>query len=228
MAGESPEAGWVEDGKVEDGNNAGEIWAVALSHDGMFLASTAYDGRINVWETTGERKRIRQYETKGSFGLCIDLSADGNFTASGHENGAVYVFNNITGRLQHSLPGLAKPVRSVAFSPGSTLLAATGDAKVIALYDIKSGEQVANLMGHSAWVFSIDWSYTGEYLLSGAFDGKLKVWSVDQRVCVATHNQTEKTVWSVKWLPKKAGRSEAFAVAGAARSISFYREATGG
>ena len=60
-----------------------------------------------------------------------------------------------------------KPVRSVAFSPASKLLAAAGDAKVIALYDVQSGEQVANLIGHGAWIFSLDWSDTGEYLLSG-------------------------------------------------------------
>jgi superkiller protein 8 len=33
-------------------------------------------------------------------------SEDGKFTASGHENGAVYVFNNDTGRMAHSLPGM--------------------------------------------------------------------------------------------------------------------------
>ena len=60
-----------------------------------------------------------------------------------------------------------------------------------------------------------------------AFDGKTKVWSIDQRMCVATHRETEKTVWSVKWLPK-VGKNEMFAIAGANRSISFYREATGG
>lgn len=60
-----------------------------------------------------------------------------------------------------------KPVRAVAFSPGGKLLAAAGDAKVIALYDVSSGEQVANLMGHGAWVMALDWSDTGEYLLSG-------------------------------------------------------------
>ena len=38
---------------------------------------------------------------------------------------------------------------------------------MIALYDVFSGEQVANLNGHGAWVFSLDWSDTGEYLLSG-------------------------------------------------------------
>ena len=47
------------------------------------------------------------------------------------------------------------------------MLAAAGDARVIALYDVKSGEQVANLTGHGAWIFSLDWSDTGEYLLSG-------------------------------------------------------------
>lgn len=46
-------------------------------------------------------------------------------------------------------------------------MAAAGDARVIALYDVSSGEQVANMMGHGAWIFSLDWSDTGEYLLSG-------------------------------------------------------------
>ena len=37
----------------------------------------------------------------------ITQSVDGRFTASGHENGAVYIFNNDTGRLLHSLPGMS-------------------------------------------------------------------------------------------------------------------------
>ena len=64
-------------------------------------------------------------------------------------------------------PGLVKAVRAVKFSPAGKLLAAAGDSKVIALYDVASGEQVAILTGHGAWVLSLDWSYTGEYLLSG-------------------------------------------------------------
>ena len=88
-----------------DGNKAGEIWAITLSEDGQFLASTSYDGRINVWDLFDGKKKIREYETKGSFGMCIDMSRDGRFTASGHENGGVYVFNNDTGRMLYSLPG---------------------------------------------------------------------------------------------------------------------------
>jgi superkiller protein 8 len=87
---------------------------------------------------------------------------------------------------------------------------------------------VATLSGHSSWVMSLSWSATGEYLLSGGFDGKNKVWSVETRQCVATHTESDKTTWSVTWLPRLMGKSEMFAVAGAGRSISFYREASGG
>lgn len=97
---------WIDDGKIVDGSKAGEIWAIALSEDGQFLASTTHDGRINVWDVVDGKKKIREYETKGSFGMCIDMSRDGKFTASGHENGAVYVFNNDTGRMLYSLPGM--------------------------------------------------------------------------------------------------------------------------
>lgn len=229
----------------------GQAWALALSEDGSFLAATTNDGKINVWDVTGEKySRVQEYETgsagSGSFGMCVDLSRDGKYTASGHQNGAVYIFDNDTGRILFSLSGtiptvflldfsllthtsgLAKPVRSVSFSPGNSRLAAAGDAGIIALYDMKHGEHVGNLTGHSSWITTIDWNDTGEYLLSGSMDGKVKVWSIERMAAVATHSETDKALWAVRWLPKVAGKSEMFCTAGANRSISFYREATGG
>ena len=91
---------------------AGEVWAIALSANGQFLAATTQDGRINVWDVAGDEavSKIREYETagagKGRFGTSIDLSSDGKYTASGHENGAVYVFDNDSGRLRYSLSGM--------------------------------------------------------------------------------------------------------------------------
>ncbi|KAH7015406.1 WD40-repeat-containing domain protein [Ilyonectria destructans] len=209
----------------------GEAWALALSEDGKYLATTTNDGRVNVWNIVDENKhKIREYETgspgSGSFGMCVDLSRDGKYTASGHQNGAVYIFNNDTGRVLYSLSGLAKPVRTVSFSPGNTRLAAAGDAGIIALYDMKHGEHIGNLTGHSSWITAVDWSDTGEFLLSGSMDGKVKVWSIERNACVATHSETDKALWTVKWLPKTV-RSEMFVTAGANRSLSFYREATG-
>lgn len=134
-----------------------------------------------------------------------------------------------------------KPVRAVAFTPLSKMLAAAGDSRVIALYDVRSGEQVALLSGHTAWITALHFSDTGEWLLSGlvvpkvsqctdarrAYDGKAKVWGMETRTCVATHGESDKAIWCAKWLPKTT-RTEMFVLAGENRSISFFREASGG
>lgn len=83
---------WSEDEKAgasvigsPDGTmklKAGELWATALSEDGRFLAGTSHDGKVGVWDLKtliegnkkeGASAKIREYETKGSFGLCIDM-----------------------------------------------------------------------------------------------------------------------------------------------------------
>lgn len=56
-----------------DGNQAGEIWAIALSADGQYFASTSIDGRINVWDNLANRTKIREFENKKNFGMSIDL-----------------------------------------------------------------------------------------------------------------------------------------------------------
>ena len=224
---------------MPEGKKAGEHWALALNESGRYLAATTHDGRINVYDVSTVKPVssdskpeptpiITKYETKGSFGLSVDISPNGEMTASGHQNGSIYIFNNSTTRLANSLSGLIKPVRSVKFSPANKYLAAAGDARIIALYDCQSGEQVANLTGHGSWIMSLSWNWSGEFLLSGSYDGKAKVWSLERRECVATQTESDKCLWAVTWLPKAASaRNEMFVTAGAGKTLAFYREASG-
>jgi WD40 repeat protein len=59
----------------KDQNKPGEIWAIAISADGQYLAGSSINGKINVWSLNKSENmpKIREYETKGSFGLCVDL-----------------------------------------------------------------------------------------------------------------------------------------------------------
>jgi len=79
----------------------------------------------------------------------------------------------------------------------------------------------------------LDWSHTGQFLLSGSLDGKVKVWDVERRTCVATHSESDKGLWCVRWLPKpetglERQKAEKFVTTGSNKAISIYREATGG
>lgn len=117
---------WNLDGEIAGPSaKPGEAWALALSEDGGYLATTTNDGRINVWNVADEKKpKIREYETgsagSGSFGMCVDLSRDGKYTASGHQNGAVYIFNNDTGRILYSLSGRRTNIRY--YTPANSVL----------------------------------------------------------------------------------------------------------
>lgn len=87
----------------------GDVWAIALDGEEKYLACTTHDGRIHVWDLES-RELVQTYETggagAGSFGLCVDLSANGKLTATGHHNGSVYVFDNSAGHLKYSLSGM--------------------------------------------------------------------------------------------------------------------------
>jgi superkiller protein 8 len=68
---------WNEDGEVDVGSRkkAGETWALCLSFDGKFLATTTHDGRVTVWDLAdaGSRQKVGEFETKGSFGMSVDM-----------------------------------------------------------------------------------------------------------------------------------------------------------
>jgi superkiller protein 8 len=60
----------------------GDVWAVAVSARGEYAATTAADGRVRVWDLRGgegagaekvEAPVVREYETRGSFGMCVDM-----------------------------------------------------------------------------------------------------------------------------------------------------------
>ncbi|KAK6339090.1 superkiller [Orbilia brochopaga] len=211
--------------EITSASKDGKTWPISLSADGSRCITGSHNGRVKVWDLDKTPVlQLREYETKNVFAMCVDLSSDGKLAASGHENGGVYIFNNETGRMAHSITGLIKPVRAVAFSPASKLLAVGGDFQVIAIYDVRSGEQVFNLVGHTSWVFSISWSETGHFLATSAFDGKTKVWSIESRSCVTTLGESGKPVFQVSFLPK-LGSGEDLVTVGS--SITYYREASG-
>lgn len=66
----------------KDGTKGGEVWAIALSENGHFLASTTQDGRINIWDNEADSQKIREYSTLHSFGLALDLVCQRHLVAA--------------------------------------------------------------------------------------------------------------------------------------------------
>ncbi|KAG6901747.1 hypothetical protein C0995_008312 [Termitomyces sp. Mi166 len=122
-------------------------------------------------------------------------------------------------------------VRSLAWSPDSSLLLSASDDKRLVLHDVRSspGGTVASFTGHSSWVLSTDISPDGRLGLSGSADNTIKVWDIGARAAVSTIQDTGE-VWSVSWRPKLAGPGSvgAFVSAGEDGTVRWWRGAGAG
>lgn len=211
-----------------------KYWAVAISDDNTVLALSTIEGSVEVWETNEVvKKKCILTGSKKGFGLSVDISSDGGLVSTGNNSGGLYIFSVETERLLFSIPGHSQPIRSVRFSPGNFYLAVAGDAKIISLYNVSSGEHVVNLNGHEGWIFSLSWSQAGDFLLSSSYDGRAKIWSIESMSCVNTQTDNDKPLLASAWLDKGwgkgviGGKNKGFVTVGEEKSIRWYREAAG-
>jgi len=81
-----------------------------------------------------------------------------------------------------TLPGHADYVRSIAFSPDGSLIAAAGGAPQsqgeIKIWNVQTHHLMKTLQGHKDCIYSIAWSPDGKLLASGSYDRMVKLWDV--------------------------------------------------
>ncbi|ODV92164.1 hypothetical protein CANCADRAFT_30407 [Tortispora caseinolytica NRRL Y-17796] len=219
------------------------VWAFQLAeydlgHDSgslPILAVITVDHQLTVFDLE-EGSQIASWSVKSKdsrkgYPICLDVSPSLGLVAVGDDDGTVHVYSLHTGRSLLSLTGISrKAIRSIKFSPDGTQIAVAGDAGSISIYDVKdaAGEQVALLNGHGSdtWVFSLDWSSSGDYLLSGGYDGNIKIWDARTTECIATHSEADHSsaIFSLQWTPIGPRRSyQGFVAAGSDMTLRIYR-----
>lgn len=66
----------------------------------------------------------------------------------------------------------------VEFSPDGRYVAACGD-RYVQMFDVKSGQRVRQLAGHSSDIFRFSFSPNGMWIASGSRDNTVHVWNID-------------------------------------------------
>ncbi len=92
-----------------------------------------------------------------------------------------------------TLGGHTGSVRSVAFSPDSTMLASGSQDSTIKLWDIATKENIATLR-HTHRVRSVAFSTDSKTLASGAHDGTVRLWDIATKENIATLEEHTRAV----------------------------------
>lgn len=134
-----------------------QIKCIAVSPmDGSVVTGNG-DETISIWNpTTGDR--INQFPTGPFIGHhgwnALALSGDGRTLVSGHADGIAKVWSLPEGKEIQRTPARFGPIRGVAISPDGKTFASTGNT--VCVWDVASGEQIAELEKASVVAFSPD------------------------------------------------------------------------
>ncbi|TIA89825.1 hypothetical protein E3P99_01902 [Wallemia hederae] len=105
------------------------------------------------------------------------------------------------GQLLKVFKGHTEPVRSLQVLGNDTLLSASNDGS-IRKWNIKSGEQIACLVGHSSFVYAaaaLQSPTSDDYVVSCGEDYEVRIWLGD--TCLQTILIPAVSIWSVTALP---------------------------
>ena len=115
-----------------------DVMAVAVSPDGMRIASGGFDDAIRIWDpATGKQLWSIPARGRGVLNLC--WSPDGTRLADASTDHGVRVWDAKLGMNLLTLSGHTDLVRSVAWSPDGTKLASVGRGDFIRIWDGATG-----------------------------------------------------------------------------------------
>jgi serine/threonine protein kinase/WD40 repeat protein len=148
--------------------------AVALSHDGSHLAIVSKRQVQLCRARDGEEVFRRAISAPAA---TVVFSHNGNRLAYGGEQGILVILETAQWQTLRQLSSHSV-IRCLAFNPDDSVIASGHNDGSIYLWDTRTGELQAELVGHELGINSLAFSPDGRTLISTGEDGAIRVWSV--------------------------------------------------
>lgn len=202
--------------------HSGAIFGISFSPNGKLLVGGGYDRRLHLWDVQTGKDTTPPFEGHIGPTNCVAFSpGEGDYLATGGEDGSICLWETATGKLRHTLAAQLD-VRQVAFSPDGATLAAISRKGILSLWQVASGKLRLAIDAHSGDGHTLDFSPDGKLLATAGFDQNVKFWDPATGKLLR-RLEVDRAIWRIKFSPD----GSRFALADRLGRASLWDLATG-
>lgn len=147
------------------------------------LASGSEDRLVILWDFSQNPPTLKKLPGHKDFVKSVKFHNKIPLLASGSSDNTIILWDcsDLQNIRQSKKLDITYEINALAFHPKLPLLASASTSTSIILWNCSDPEntyKVTNLSGHIHWVRSLAFDPTGNLLVSGSDDGKLKIWKL--------------------------------------------------
>lgn len=160
--------------------------AVQLSPDGRFIASSASDFSVRIWDrATGALVHsLLRPTNRLAYGApeastpCLRYSPDGKYLVAGRGDSNILVWETSQYRLLHTLSGSSGAIRALAIAPDSKTCLSADSEQIVRVWNLAEGKEIKQFtVGERATVLAF--SGDGSQVFGGCGDGSIRIWQAN-------------------------------------------------
>jgi hypothetical protein len=184
-------------------NHSDQVFGVAFSPDGKYLATCAADKFVKVWKMVSSRwwdckpgTCVSQFEGHTHHVMDVGWKPDGKLLASGGADNVVKVWSMETMEQVRTINAHGKQVTRLVFvGKTGTFATCSGDTQV-RFWNVDNGGNVRNFQGNTDFLYALGVSTDGTIVAAGGEEGVVRLYD-------GNNGQVKKTLLPPGVEPKK-------------------------